>query len=268
MSSRNPAQNESEFSVRSGDVRLRCHDFGGRGAPYLLIHGIAGAAVEWRETAAWLVAFGRPIAFDQRGHGASDRTPGRYSRDAYVGDVIAVLEQLGEPAVVIGQSMGGTNAYLAASRRPELFRALVVVEAGTSPDPKAPDDVRSWLEAWPVPFRSLRAARRYFDSIGVSPVWAATLARHPDGYRPRFEIDDMVASIECDADTDYAEEWSQIRCPTLVVAGSRSGWPTDEPRRMAHAIPHGSFTLVEDAGHDVHLDAPERFREAVETFVS
>ena len=257
----------SRFILRSGDVRLSGLDFGGGGPPCLLVHGLAGAAVEWREAASSLTRRLRVVSFDQRGHGASSRTPGHYTRDAYVADAMAVLERLGGRAVVIGQSMGGTNAYLATARRPELVRALVVVEAGTSPDPEIPGRIRRWLEAWPTPFPSRAAAAGYFVSVGVSPAWATTLVRRADGYRPRFEIDDMVASVAADADTDHAEEWARVRCPTLVVAGAESGWPELEGRQMAAAIPHGSYVRVEGAGHDVHLDQPDRFGEVVGAFL-
>ena len=261
-------QRATRFTVHPGDVRLSCLEFGGSGTPCLLVHGLAGTAIEWSETACWLTESHRVVSFDQRGHGASDRAPGRYTRAAYVGDVIAVLEALGGRAVVVGQSMGGTNAYLAAAGRPDLVERLVVIEAGTSPDPSAPEAIRRWLEAWPVPFASLATARTYFASIGLSPIWASTLARRADGYRARFEIEDMVASVATDAATDYAEEWSRIRCPTLVVAGSSSSWPKDEARQMARVLPGGSFACVEGAGHDVHLDAPAGFREAVSGFLS
>ena len=181
--------------------------------------------------------------------------------------MISVLTWLGQPAVVIGQSMGGTNAYLAASRRPDLVRALVVVEAGTDPDPGVAQVVDAWLEAWPVPFASLATARAYFASINVSPLWASTLVRRHDGYVPQFEIQEMVESAAADADADHADEWTRVRCPTLVVAGSASSWGDNEPRRMASSIPHGSFVVVEGAGHDVHLDSPDGFREVVETFL-
>ena len=138
---------------------------------------------------------------------------------------------------------------------------------GTDPDPDVAQVVGAWLEAWPVPFASLAIARAYFASIDVSPLWASTLARCPDGYRPQFEIQEMVASAAADADADHADEWALVSCPTLIVAGSASSWGESEPRRMASSIPHGSFVVVEGAGHDVHLDSPDGFREVVETFL-
>ncbi|MFX6202050.1 alpha/beta fold hydrolase, partial [Acinetobacter baumannii] len=58
------------------------------------------------------------MALDARGHGRSERFPGAVSRDAAVGDAAFVVEQLRlQPAVVVGQSVGGLTALSLAARR-------------------------------------------------------------------------------------------------------------------------------------------------------
>ncbi|MFD3494443.1 alpha/beta fold hydrolase [Streptomyces sp. NPDC058690] len=64
------------------------------GQPVVLLHGPAGHAGDWDRTARRLSPRHRVIALDQRGHGASERHPQDVSRDAYVTDVIALLDQL------------------------------------------------------------------------------------------------------------------------------------------------------------------------------
>ena len=64
----------------------------GEGPGVLLLHGLAGTAVEWEETAAWLSATHRVVALDQRGHGRSERRPADVSREAFVADAIAAIE--------------------------------------------------------------------------------------------------------------------------------------------------------------------------------
>ncbi|HZR43845.1 MAG TPA: alpha/beta hydrolase [Ktedonobacteraceae bacterium] len=99
-------------------VRLCCVDFGGEGPPVLLLHGLARRANEWRETAYWLIEHHHVFALDQRGHGVSDKATRDYSRDAYVNDVISVIEQLElHPVILIGQSMGGRTRPSSRSAR-------------------------------------------------------------------------------------------------------------------------------------------------------
>lgn len=96
----------------------------------MLLHGLAGYAREWDETASWLSASCRVVAPEQRGHGRSERRPADLSRSAFVDDAAAWLRRLDlAPAAVVGQSLGGHTAFLLAARHPELVRALVVAEA-------------------------------------------------------------------------------------------------------------------------------------------
>jgi pimeloyl-ACP methyl ester carboxylesterase len=116
-----------------GGVRLAWRDFGGDGQSVLLLHGLAGHADEWAQTASWLTARCRVVALDARGHGRSERFPADVSRDAVVADAVFVVEQLRlQPVVVVGQSVGGLTALSLAARQPELVRGLVLVDASPS----------------------------------------------------------------------------------------------------------------------------------------
>jgi pimeloyl-ACP methyl ester carboxylesterase len=104
----------------------------------LLLHGLAGHAGEWVDTAAALTDCGQVVALDQRGHGRSETHPGDVSRDAFVADVAFVIDALElAPVVLVGQSMGANTAFLTAAAYPERVAGLVVAEA--SPDGPAPD---------------------------------------------------------------------------------------------------------------------------------
>src|SRR5215212_9870964 len=96
--------------TRAG-VRLACREFGGQGPSVLLLHGLAGHADEWAQTASWLTERWRVVALDARGHGRSERLPGDVSRASHVADTGFVIERLGlQPVVVVGQSVGGLTA--------------------------------------------------------------------------------------------------------------------------------------------------------------
>jgi pimeloyl-ACP methyl ester carboxylesterase len=82
-------------------VLLAGIDFGGDGRPALLLHGLAGYAGEWAETAGWLSERARVVALDARGHGSSERFPADVSRAAHVADAAFVVERLGLGGVVV-----------------------------------------------------------------------------------------------------------------------------------------------------------------------
>jgi MFS family permease len=140
--------------VTGRDARLEALDFGGEGPGVLLLHGLAGTAAEWEETAAWLSETHRVVALDQRGHGRSERRPGKVTPAAYVADALAAIEILVlAPAILVGQSLGGLIAFLAASERPDLVDALIVVEATpTREGPEVAEQIADYFDSWPLPF--------------------------------------------------------------------------------------------------------------------
>jgi pimeloyl-ACP methyl ester carboxylesterase len=246
--------------VREG-TRLLCADFGGSGPAVILLHGLAGYAGEWGETAAWLTVTNRVVAPDQRGHGRSERRPRDISRAAFVADAAMWIEHLQlAPAVVVGQSLGGHTAFLLAAERPDLVRGLVVAEATPEADPDAPSAVRSWLALWPLPFASDKDALAFFG--GDTPwarVWAGGLERREDGFWPAFDADVMVAALEEGAVRPYWAEWADVRCPTLVVRAQTASAPST----LGHTV-----VEIEGAGHDLHLDQPLAWRRTLAGFLA
>ncbi|MDA5285030.1 MULTISPECIES: alpha/beta hydrolase [unclassified Streptomyces] len=254
--------------VRAG-VRIVCRDRGGSGPPLVLLHGLAGHAGEWDSLAAELSIHHRVVAIDQRGHGASERRPRDVSRAAYVADVVAVADRLGlDRPALIGQSLGGHTALLAAAAHPGLFRSLVLVEAGPgAADPGAAAEIGAMLDAWPRPFPSRAAAVTYFGGGPVGEGWAGGLEERDGGWWPRFDRDVMVASLAENARRSFWEEWQRVECPTLAVFGRSGIIPAAEVDRMLRLRPETVALSVPGAGHDVHLERADVLREALRAFL-
>ena len=246
--------------VREG-TRLLCADFGGSGPAVVLLHGLAGYAGEWGETAAWLTLTHRVVAPDQRGHGRSERRLREISRAAFVADAAMWIEHLQlAPAVVVGQSLGGNTAFLLAAERPDLVRGLVVAEASPEADPDAPEAVRRWLASWPLPFATDEDALTFFGGDTLwARTWAGGLDHTEDGLRPAFDADVMVAALGEGAVRSYWAEWAAVRCPTLVVLAHTTSAPSLTGRSMV---------VIPDAGHDLHLDQPRAWRRTLAGFLA
>ncbi|MFF5567279.1 alpha/beta fold hydrolase [Streptomyces sp. NPDC012623] len=263
-------------TVINDGVRLSCRDYGGTGTgrPLLLLHGLAGYAAEWdalvRRLSRGPAPARRVVAYDARGHGASDPRPGDVSREAHVADAIAVVEQLGlDRPVLVGQSLGGHTAMLAAAAHPDLWHALTLVEAGPEgPRPQLPYRIGSWLDSWPVPFPSVEAAADFFGGGPAGRAWADGLAAHPDGLRPRVDREVMVACVAEPARRSFWTEWERVRCPTLVVRGAAGFMSAAEAAKMRARRPGTVVRVVQSAAHDVHLDRPEALGETIEEFLA
>jgi pimeloyl-ACP methyl ester carboxylesterase len=101
------------------------------GVPVVLVHGAANSASVWRYWQRELAARGRAsYAIDLRGHGASDAIDlSRTSMRDYADDVVLLVRELAEPPVLMGWSMGGLAAMLAAQQTP--VRAIVGLAPST-----------------------------------------------------------------------------------------------------------------------------------------
>lgn len=258
-----------ERTVVSDGVRLVARDFGGPGAPVVLLHGLAGHSGEWDATVDWMRAQYRVVALDQRGHGASERRPADVSRAAYVADVVAVISELGlGNTILVGQSLGGHTAMLVAAARPELVRALVMVEAGPGgSDPDSPRNIEKWLASWPVPFASRAAAAEFLGGGLAGAGWAAGLEKRENGWWPQFEPELMVRSVLEISQRSFWQEWCQVRCPILVVLAESGFISGEEAREMTRTLPSAVMVRVPGAGHDVHLEDPAMVGTAITDFL-
>jgi pimeloyl-ACP methyl ester carboxylesterase len=255
----------SEHIVVRGDVRISCRDWGGSGLPVVLLHGLAGHAGEWDAIARDLSPRYRVVAVDQRGHGASERRPRDVSRAAYVADTVAVLEQLSlRQPVLVGQSLGGHTAMLAAAAYPGLFRALVMVEAGPGgPNRDVQTEIGGWLDSWPRPFPSREAAVEFLGGGPVGEGWAAGLVEHDGGWWPRFDRDVMVESLAEVAQRSFWDEWLRVACPSLAVLGQSGIISSGEIDEMLRQRPETVALSVPGTGHDVHLERPDVLRHVL-----
>lgn len=251
----------------------------GRARGVLLLHGLMGRASHWASTARWLSERHRAVALDQRGHGQSEKPPqAAYTREAYVEDAEAALEQLGlAPAVVIGHAMGALTAWQLAARRPDLVRGVVICDMRASALGAASQrEWENWFKTWPVPFATLADVRKWFgeDDPWVErpnpargEFYAEVMHEGPDGWRPVFEPQQMLVSRETWAYDAHWEELAQVPCPALVVRGLDGELGRAEAQEMVRVLPQGQYAEVADAGHLVHYDQPEAWRAAIEPFL-
>lgn len=258
-----------------GDVRLAVLDFGGSGREVVLLHGLAGHAGEWEDTARWLTDKYRVIAPDARGHGRSERHPTDVSRSSYVEDASFLIEQLARPPVIlVGQSLGGQTALLLAAQRPDLVESLVLADAGpggagsTEAALQAANDLGRSLLRWPVPFPDRDAAIAYFGGPSLAAeAWADGLVHEGQGLRPSFDVPLMVETLRQAVSRSYWDEWKSIRCPTLVVRAGRGDIDQNELDMMSDLLPQAEMVELPGAKHDLHLDQPEEWRQVVLRFL-
>src|ERR687890_855971 len=110
------------------DERLATRTLGDHGPRVAFVHGLFGQGRNWTTIAKALAEDGRRVTLvDLPNHGHSPWTETSDYLDM-AGMVADECERFGEPVTLVGHSMGGKVAMTLALRRPELLRALVVVD--------------------------------------------------------------------------------------------------------------------------------------------
>ena len=114
--------------ILNGSIELNVTEAGLPSAPpILLLHGITSYSGTWDWLVPDLAKHFRVLGLDFRGHGKSDRAADQYFSSGYISDAVTVLEQVaGQPAIVMGHSLGGATTAALAQRHPELLKAAIM----------------------------------------------------------------------------------------------------------------------------------------------
>jgi pimeloyl-ACP methyl ester carboxylesterase len=254
-------------TVRATDgLELAVTEFGGSGAPILLLHGLMGRASTWWPVAGWLAGHGRVVGLDARGHGRSGAR-GPWTTDRMAADVVDVLTELG-PAVVVGHSMGGLHGLVAAARRPELVPALVVEDMGVDFRGRSAADARAWFAALPQPFPALSAVRQAFGRprAEFGEYMTECVEERGDGYHLLADVGHATAIAAEWAERDHWSAVAALRCPVLLVEAEESATPAGQMALMAARAPVATHVRLPGTGHLVH--AAPGFRPLIESFLS
>jgi pimeloyl-ACP methyl ester carboxylesterase len=234
--------------VPGDGLRLVYRVWGARqpGPPVVLLHGITGSGAGW-DSVARLLAAERPVfAFDARGHGQSDWSPEEaYAPDHHFADLVTALEALAiGPCVLAGFSMGGAVATMTAACRPDLVRALAVIDAYPAPD-LSPGSRRI----------AERIAAGYQDGMaaffgGCDPAIARRMR------------DDLAAGEA--RRLDLWPLWEALSVPTLLLRGGDSDVLTAAmAAEMTARQPRARLLELPHTGHAIPAQRPAALARAL-----
>ncbi|HUN44823.1 MAG TPA: alpha/beta fold hydrolase [Acetobacteraceae bacterium] len=243
----------------------------GEGPPVTLLHGLFGSARNLGVVQRTLAARYRVLALDMRNHGASPHAPAM-DYPAMAEDVLETLDQRSAlPAVLIGHSMGGKAAMMAALQRPELVTRLVA--ADIAPVPYQHDNARiadALLGLKLTPGLTRAAADPVLaDAVPDAGMRAFLLQNLVPGRHPAWRI----GLHEIAAAMPAIEGWktpsgAMYRSPALFVAGAASDYVRAEHRPAIRTLFSAArFLTLKHAGHWLHVDNPDGFISVLEAFL-
>lgn len=230
------------------------------GTPMLLLHGITDSWRSFEPVLPHLPHDVHVFALTQRGHGDAERPATGYRTRDFAADLYAFADKLGlGPAILVGHSMGSTNALRFAIDHPELTLGLVLVDpfasyrgnpafmelwrSGVSrlTDPIDPEFVREFQEstvARPVPQELMRRAIEESLKVPVR-VWRA--------------------AFEGCLEDDFVGELDRIEAPTLILWGDRDSLCSrGDQEALLRAIKGSRLVVYRGAGHAPHWEEPAR----------
>jgi|TARA_Y100000780_G_scaffold56654_1_gene48989 pimeloyl-ACP methyl ester carboxylesterase len=174
--------------------------------------------------------------WDLRGHGDSETpAPGEYTRAHALGDLTAVLDHAGRPAVLMGHSLGGYLSLAHAVNHPDEVAGLVLVATG--PGFRKAEAREQWNA-------SVRASMEKLDL----PAGADELSMHTDAH-----VIDHLADIEV---------------PVLVLLGEHDARFAASASLFERDLNVRETVVVPDTGHMVHVKAPTECAAAVRRFLA
>jgi pimeloyl-ACP methyl ester carboxylesterase len=267
-------------------------DFGGpeSGPAVVLVHGLGGSHLNWDLFAPLLNDHARVWALDLPGFGRSEPGARKASVSANAETLHRFLDEVvGEPVVLIGNSMGGMLSILATGEHPEAVTGLVLLDPAIPGPRRALDPLVALMFAvYAVPFvgeRFLRMRRTRSSELARVREMLELCGVDPDGVPPEV-IDRSVTLLQEREDVEgmdrafltaarsllrllvdprrYRKAMASIRVPVLLVHGDRDRLvPVAAARDIARRHPSWRFIELAGVGHVPQLQVPARLAKDV-----
>lgn len=248
-----------------------CYLSGGQGVPVVFLHGIGGAARQFRAQLRHVGRQRRAVAWDMPGYGGSTPLP-RVTMDTLAAALGGFIAALGlDRPVLVGHSIGGMVVQRLLAEAPHAARAVVLAQTSAAFGGRDP--------AWADQFirDRLGPLDRGHRLEDMAPAMVAGLVGDepdPDGVAlaqdciARAPAPAYRSTVRAMLGFDLRDALPRIAVPTLVLSGTKDlNAPAAAMQRMAARVPGARYVALEGVGHLAHLEQPARFNAALDTFL-
>ncbi|KAA0969561.1 alpha/beta fold hydrolase [Aureimonas fodinaquatilis] len=258
--------------VNVGDTHLATYLDGEEGRPWLILsNSLAADSRMWDDQIATLTRTHRVIRYDTRGHGHSPATPGPYSFDLLVSDMVAILDHYGAArADVLSLSLGGMTALGLALAHPDRVGSMIVCDARA-------DAPQPFVDSWDQRIAAI-------EKGGMQSIVSGTLERWftPQGHKNRPQAVSLAEDMILQTDTvgyagcakalkglDYLRHLGGLRAPVLYLVGAEdTGAPRQAMAQMADVTPNGRLIVLPDLAHVPNMEDPQAFNAAIQGWLT
>lgn len=240
---------------------------GGEKPPIILLHGLMMNGGCWTPLARTLEENYDVIMPDARGHGKSSVPEQGYSYDTLAADVLSFIEALNlTHPVLIGHSMGGMTAAMAASQNSTRLGGLILADP-TFLTPQRQQEVYE-SDVADQHHRILNQSKENF--------LAEVRIRHPHRsselielfVEARFQTTIHAFKVLMPPNPDYTQLVLNFKIPSLLIIGGPGAIVSPTvAAELANLNQCLKIAQIEGAGHGIPYDQPERFSMVVKTFL-
>jgi len=283
----------SDHIFKGNDGDFHFIDWGGKGPLAHLSHATGLCAGTYTPLAERFKPHLRILGMDDRGHGKT-RAPTNLRRlrnwDTFVDDLECFVANLAKPVIAMGHSRGATVSLLLAIKRPDLIRALILIDPTILPF--------SWMWWWYlakltgltrfVPIVATAANRRnvWPDQKSILEAYRTktVFQTWQDGFLEAYLQDGTEKTrngairLSCDPAWESKcfavcphDVWRYIprlQKPALILYGAESDtFLAAAAKRFKAKVPGAALRCLEDAGHFVPMERPDEIAEVIVDFL-
>lgn len=249
------------MAILSRDGISIYYEVHGTGQTVLLSNGFSGSTQTWAGQIGPLSEKYQVIVWDMRGHGQSDAPDDAslYTRDATIGDMLALLEEVGaSEAHIGGHSLGGYLSIEAYRRHPEIFKSLLLLNTGPG---FRKDEAR---DGWNTQCRN---DAETFEKRHAEQMALPESERRKGNHRSLLGVARAARGILPQDDAKVIETLPHIAVPALVLVGDQDHAFKNAAEYMSIKIPKATSVVIKDAGHNASMDQPDAVTDAVLEFL-
>jgi 3-oxoadipate enol-lactonase len=256
--------------IGANGISFHCQIDGREDAPWLVFsNSLATNLSMWDEQVAMLQRSFRILRYDQRGHGGTEATAGRYTFDLLVADVVGLLDALSiKRAHFCGISMGGMTGLALAQQHPGRVDRLAACDCGPA---SSPASAQQWEERIGIAEKQgieplvEATARRWFppEFVDANPA----VFRHACEMIRATPVKGFIGCAGALSNFDLRPSLGKIKAPTLLIVGSKDA-TMPGMKAINAAVPGSRLIELEGAGHLSNLEKPQQFTHALQDFLT
>ncbi len=238
----------------------------------MILHGVFGSARNWQSFARSLAESHRVITVDLRNHGQSEHADSMTYFDM-AEDIHALITDLClDKVTLIGHSMGGKVAMIAALQKSVLIERLIVLDIAPVKYDRNYTGLFKAMSKLPLNTIKNRNEADQYMNEQINDAWLSQfLLQNLVQADQMFQWQFNLAAIQSNIDyvSDFPALSTQYNGPTLFLGGTESDFINEEYHgAIRNYFPTAAIEMIAQAGHMLHIEQPEVLLDKIKSFLN